>query len=287
MNTTEKKLCYIPHGSDDLFLLLRPSVRLPFPEETVPLENDETDSSPAESQISKSNAFILDFPQIPQSYIYGIFPISRSQVVHSPPPQGTPTDGFSCFDSSPLSVETWITFQEPESFRGCSTCWGKCGRGPDRAQPGHRDPRPPPPVSVAVLVSYAHCHRASWATNWTNRYKSQQILPHLLSCSSSRPLKSPASNSCWVAQLLPRRAGTKQSLVDNHENQSLHSAVRKDIRAGKWIFASPQMYSILRVFFWPFLQSLLSSKGDFSDANDFIVIVEKAQEEFPLQTSRT
>ena len=120
-----------------------------------------------------------------------------------------------------------------------------------------------------------------------NRYKSQQILPHLLSCSSSRPLKSPASNSCWVAQLLPRRAGTKQSLVDNHENQSLHSAVRKDIRAGKWIFASPQMYSILRVFFWPFLQSLLSSKGDFSDANDFIVIVEKAQEEFPLQTSRT
>ena len=171
----------------------------------------------------------MDFLQIPRSYIYGIFPISRSQVVHSPPPQGTPTDGFSCFDSSPLSVETWITFQDPESFRGCSTCWGKCGRGPDRAQPGHRDPRPPPPVSVAVLVSYAHRHRAAWATNWENRYKSQEILPHLLSCSSSRPLKSPAFNCCWVAQLLPRRAGTKQSLVDNHENQSLHSAVRKDI----------------------------------------------------------
>ena len=103
------------------------------------------------------------------------------------------------------------------------------GREPDRAQPVHTDPRPPPPVSVAVLVLYAHCHRAAWTTNWENRYKSQQILPHLLSCSSSRPLKSPASNCCWVAQLLPRRAGTKHSLVDNHENQSLHSAVRKDI----------------------------------------------------------
>ena len=40
-------------------------------------------------------------------------------------------------------------------------------------------------------------------------------------------------------------------------------------------------------FFWPFLQSELSSNGNLVDANDFIPSVEKAQEEFPLQRSLT
>ena len=47
------------------------------------------------------------------------------------------------------------------------------------------------------------------------------------------------------------------------------------------------MYSMLSTFFWPFLQSELSSKGSLVDANDFIAIVVKEQEEFPLQRSCT
>ena len=47
------------------------------------------------------------------------------------------------------------------------------------------------------------------------------------------------------------------------------------------------MYSIVSKFFWPFLQSELSSIGSLVDAKDFIVVVEKAQEEFPLQRSPT
>ena len=40
-------------------------------------------------------------------------------------------------------------------------------------------------------------------------------------------------------------------------------------------------------FFWPLLQSELSSNGSLVDANDLISLVEMAQEEFPLQRSRT
>ena len=55
----------------------------------------------------------------------------------------------------------------------------------------------------------------------------------------------------------------------------------------KWLEISPQMYSMLSTFFWPFLQSELSSNGSLVDANDFIAIVVKEQEEFPLQRSCT
>ena len=47
------------------------------------------------------------------------------------------------------------------------------------------------------------------------------------------------------------------------------------------------MYSMVSKFFWPFLQSELSSNGNLVDANDFIASVEKAHEEFPLQRTLT
>ena len=178
-----------------------------------------------------------------------------------------------------------------ESFlSGCwPTCSRMCGTRPDRRRRWHTSLPHLPLISFGALAwcepfrpdAWVGCH--SLNKSFTQFY----ILENLLNSSSRRPLKSPASSCSSLAQLFPDKTMERHPRLSKEENQSLHSAAGRKFPFTQNKRLSPQMYSMESKFFWPFLQSELSSSGKFVEAKVFIVFVEKKQVDFPLQRSRT
>ena len=164
-----------------------------------------------------------------------------------------------------------------------------CGTRPDRRRRWHTSLPHPPLISFGALAwcepfrpdAWVGCH--SLNKSFTQFY----ILENLLNSSSRRPLKSPASSCSSLAQLFPDKTMERHPRLSKEENQSLHSAAGRKFPFTQNKRLSPQMYSMESKFFWPFLQSELSSSGKFVEAKVFIVFVEKKQVDFPLQRSRT